>query len=133
MSKIKKGVQILAVTKNKAGMLAEVAQALAAAKVNIQAISAYAIENQAYFRILTSDHTKAKAALTAKGYQTSLQEVLMLELPNRVGALEQAGQKLKKAQIDLSYIYGTTCSAQEDCLLVLNSDNNEQAIKALAG
>ena len=58
----------------------------------------------------------------------------MAELPNQIGALKEAADKLKAAGIDLEYIYGTTCSCDCDCdcLLVFSSNNNTQAIEVLS-
>jgi len=131
MAKVKLGKQLLAICENKIGMLADVCIEVSAVGVNIQAICAYAMENKARFMLVTDNNQKAKEALQAKGYEISEQEVVMLELPNRAGVLKEAADKLKAKGIDLQYIYGTTCSSERDCLLVLASNNNAQAIEVL--
>lgn len=131
MAKVNPGKQLLAITENRVGMLAEVSSAVSEANVNILAISAYVIEAKAYFRVITDNNQKAKEALEAKGYQLSEQEVVMMELPNRVGVLKEAADKIKAAGIDLQYIYGTTCSGGCDCLLIFTSDNNARALEVL--
>ena len=131
MAKVSLGKQLLAVTENKVGMLAEVSSAVSGSGVNIQAINAYAVGKEANFRLITDNNQKAQQVLQFKGYEVSEQEVVMVELPNKVGVLKVAADKLKAAGIDLSYIYGTTCSAGYDCLLVLASNNNAQAEKIL--
>lgn len=133
MAKVKLGKQLLAVTENKVGMLATVCSEVSGAGVNIQAINAYGIGDKANFRLLTDNNQKAREVLQVKGYKVSEQDVVMLELPNQVGALKETGDKLKAAGIDLSYIYGTTCSGDCDCLLVCGSNNNAQAIEVLKG
>jgi hypothetical protein len=131
MAKVKLGKQLLAATENKVGMLAEVSTAVSGAGVNIQGINAYAVENKAYFRLITENNQQAKQALQARGYQVNEQDVVMAQLPNQAGVLQEAADKLKAAGIDLRYIYGTTCSCDCDCLLVFACDNNAKAIEVL--
>jgi len=133
MAKVRLAKQLLAVTENKVGMLAEVCSDVSGAGVNIQAINAYGVGNKANFRLLTDNNQRANELLAAKGHQVSEQEVVMLELPNKVGVLKETADKLKNAGIDLEYIYGTTCSAGCDCLLVFACDNNAKAVEVLKG
>lgn len=132
MAKARLGKQLLAVTENKVGMLAEVCAEVSGAGVNIQAINAYGIGEKANFRLLSDNNQKAKEILQAKGYEVNEQDVVLVELPNRVGALKETGEKLKAKGVDLMYIYGTTCSGDCDCLLVFSSNNNAQAIEVLS-
>ncbi|MBN2097763.1 MAG: ACT domain-containing protein [Candidatus Omnitrophica bacterium] len=132
MAKVKLAKQLLVAAENKVGMLAEVSAAVSGAGVNIQGINAYAVDNKAYFRLLTDNNAKVKEVLQGKGYEVKEQEAVLVELPNQVGVLKAAADKLKSAGIDLSYIYGTTCSCGGDCLLVFGANNNAQAQKALS-
>ena len=131
MAKVKLAKQLLVVTGNKVGMLAEVSSTVSGAGINIQAINAYAAGEQANFRLITDNNQKAEDILNSQGYQVSEQEVVIAELPNKVGVLKTTADKLKMAGIDLEYIYGTTCSGGCDCLLVFASNNNAQAKKIL--
>ena len=133
MAKVKPGKELLAVTENRVGMLAEICSTVSGSGVNIQAINAYALDNKANFRLITDNNQKAQGALQAKGYKVNEQDVVMVELPNRVGVLKETADKLKARSIDLEYIYGTTCSGGCDCLLVFASNNNAQAIEVLKG
>ncbi len=132
MAKVKLVKQLLAVTENKVGMLAEVSSTVSGAGLNIQAINAYAVGEKANFRLITDNNQKAQDILNSKGYQVSEQEVVIAELPNKAGVLKATADKLKGAGIDLEYIYGTTCSGGCDCLLVFACNNNAQAQKILA-
>ena len=131
MAKVRLGKQLLAVTGNKVGMLAEVCSTVSGAGVNIRAINAYAVGDKANFRLVSDNNQKAQEVLQAKGYEVSEQEVVIAELPNQVGALKEAADKLKEQGVDLEYIYGTTCSGSCDCLLVFASNNNARAVEVL--
>ncbi len=127
-AKLEKGLVVA--TENKMGMLAEVSTAVSGAGVNIRGINAYAVGNKAFFRLLVDNNQKAKDAL-GKAYEVREQDVVTVQLPNKVGVLQETADKLKSKGIDLKYIYGTTCSCDCDCLLVLNSNNNAGAQEAL--
>lgn len=133
MAKVRLGKQLLAVTENKVGMLAEVTSDVSGAGVNIQAIDAYGAGEKANFRIITDNNQKAKEVLKAKGYEVSEEDIVIVELSNQVGVLKETADKLKGAGINLEYIYGTTCSGNCDCLLVFTSNDNAQAIEVLKG
>ena len=125
--------QLLVITEDKIGMLQEVSAAVSNAGANIEAMCAYGMEGKAYFMIVTSDNAKVSAALKGKG-QVKEEDVVIVELVNKVGAAFGISEKLKKAGIDLKYIYGTTCvSCGCACRVVFSSDDNAKAVKVLGG
>jgi len=130
MAKARLGRELAVKTENKVGVLAEVTSLIANAGVNIQAICAYAMEKEAYFMIVTEDNKKAEALLKKAGYEVTESEIILVDLENKPGALEGIASKLKDANIDLNYIYGTTYGKGPE-LIILNSNNNAGAIKAL--
>ena len=131
MGKAKLVKALLAQAENKVGMLADISSAITESGVNIQGINAYAVDDQAYFRLLVTDNEKAKEALEAKECQVTEQEVVAVEMPDKVGVLKETAEKLKAAGIDLSFIYGTTCNCGGDCLVVFGSNNNHKAQEIL--
>ena len=134
MAKCTKAKELIITTEDKAGMLSEVASAIAAQKVNITAICAYAMEGKAVFTLVTTDNQKAKSVAQSKGWKAEDSEVVIVELPDKVGAVKEISQKLKEKNISLKYCYGTTCTqCAPDCTcrLVLKADNNDAIISAL--
>ena len=121
--------EIQAVTPNKAGMLAEVASAIADAGVNIIALSASGMGKNAKFLIVTEDNQKAIAALKAKKFDVKEGEAVSVSLGNKVGAAKELAQKLAKAGIDLDYCYGSTGNGSES-LLIFSTKDIEKAIGA---
>jgi len=63
MAKARKVKEIRLFMLDKIGLLSEVTTTIAKAKVNINTICAYAMENHAFFMLTTSSHAKAKKAL----------------------------------------------------------------------
>jgi len=129
--KIVKTEEIFLVTSNEVGKMAQIAGIIAQKNINIRTICAYVRDNQAIFRIITSDNPKAKEALSQQYSNVELKEAVLVELPDKIGELHKLGEKLKEEGIDLEYIYGTTSSSQE-ATLIFSSDDNEKAIKILS-
>ncbi|MBL7156775.1 MAG: hypothetical protein ISS92_01290 [Candidatus Omnitrophica bacterium] len=129
MANAKKVKEILATTENKVGKLAEFSSVITGAGVNITAVSAYGMEGKAHFMAVTSDNAKAIKALSGKGYEVKEEDVVELQLENKVGALEAMGKKLAGANIDLNYIYGSVSDGSS--AIILSSNNNDKAIGVL--
>jgi len=73
---------------NKAGLLSEVATTIAGAKVNINSIYAYESENIAHFKLTMDSPAKAKKALAKLRIWTFEDDVVAVEMPNKVGELQ---------------------------------------------
>lgn len=117
---------------NKIGLMAEVAEALAAAKVNIEAICAYEMEDEGYFMLVADNTAKAKKALSRLSKEIISDDVFYVEVPNRPGQLEAVSRKISDAGIDVQYIYGSPGKGRT-AVLVFKTDNDRKAMKALAG
>jgi hypothetical protein len=133
MAKCVKAKELVITTADKPGMLAEVTSLMADNNINITAICAYSMENKAIFMLLTGDNKKAASAAASKGWKTEEKEVVVVDLPDKVGAAREIGDNLKAKNISLSYCYGTTCACATDCAcrMVMSSDNNDAIIAAL--
>lgn len=117
---------------NNVGLLMEVTEALAKAKINIEAVCAYAWEElNASFMIVTDNHTKAKNVISKMGAkEIEVEDVIALEVPNKVGELHKASKKIATAAIDIYYIYGSPSKGK--MTLILKTENDKKALKALA-
>lgn len=129
--KVVKREEIVVAVENKVGKLEEITQLISKEEINIRAIAAYVENNQAIFRIITSDNLKTKEIFSQRGLKPETKEVVIIELPDKVGELHKMAERLKEANIDLEYIYGTTTTA-EVATLVFSSNDNEKATQVLA-
>ncbi len=130
MAKATKVKQLIMETPDEVGMMAKVCSAISDAGVNIKAICAYAEEGKGHFMLLTDDNSKAEQTLKSAGFTVSQEEVVAIELENEVGAAKKMTQKLADAGVSLKKCYGSTGDGKM-ALLVLNSNDNEKALKAL--
>jgi hypothetical protein len=115
---------------DKIGLLAEVTAFVTAAKINIEAICAYGMGDEGYFMIITDNNTKAKKVIANMGAEVQTEDVIAVEVPNKMGRLQQVAKKISDAGIDISYIYGSP--VKQKMTLVIKTANDKKALKALA-
>jgi len=82
-----KSRELLVKTENRVGALANLSGIIGSSGVNIRAISAWSVGNDAFFRLITSDNLKTKNTLKDNGYSYEENDVIIVELPDNVGEL----------------------------------------------
>ena len=127
-----KAKELLIKVPNKVGQLEFITTNISSLGISIRAISAYVENNQALFRILTSDNQKVKESLSAQNIEVLENEVVIIQLPDKVGELSRIAKVFKDNNIDLEYIYGTTTKPEEECVLICSSKNNDKIIEVLS-
>jgi len=130
MAKAKKAGQINFSMPNRPGLLSEVSTAVSGAKVNISAICAYEMGETAYFVMTTDNNAKAKKALAPLGIEARDEDVVLVEMPNRVGELQKVAKKIADAGINIEYVYGTTSSGRTSTCIFKTADN-KKAIRVI--
>jgi len=128
MAKASKVKQINFETKNKMGMLSEISTALSRAKVNIKAICAYGMGEKAYFMLVTNNNSKARRVLVKLKAKTVEDDVIAVEMPNRIGQLKKAADMIAGAGIDIQYMYGTA-GVGKTSLCIFKTANDKKALK----
>jgi hypothetical protein len=124
--------ELMVKTANTVGMMAEVSNAIAKSGANITALNAFGIDKNAIFRIVTSDNAKAISAIKEKNIGVSERDVVSVELANKPGIAAEMGEKLKGANIDITYIYGSTCGGDCSCTIIFNCSDNKKAVEVLS-
>jgi hypothetical protein len=130
MAKAKKVKQLLLMTPDQPGQLAEVTTALLNAKVNISNICAYGMEGKATFMMTTDSNAKARKKLAALSGDIKEYDVIEVELPNKTGELQKIAEKLAKDAINIIYLFGTTTAGRTATCIFTTSDN-AKAIKLI--
>lgn len=127
------GKEIMVTVVNKIGVLADMSKVLADQGINIEAVAGYGTEgSKAEIILVTEDNQRAGDALKNKGYKSiEEREVVIMDLENRAGALKDITEKLAAQQLDIKYIYGTTCSAGCPAKIILSTVDNKKALVAL--
>ncbi len=110
---------------NRVGLLSEVSGALAGAKVGINAICAYETEDKACFMLAVDSNLRAMKALAPMGAEIKEEEMIAVEMPNRVGEMQKVAQKLAEAGININLTYGSTGSGRSSTCFFKTADNKK--------
>lgn len=121
--------QIVVTVVNKIGVLADMSRLTSDHGINIQAVAGYSSGNEAKIMLVADDNLRAGDALRKAGY-TSIkeEEVVIVDLEDKPGALKILTSCLAKEGIDIKHIYGTTCASACPAKIILSTNNNEKAL-----
>jgi len=125
MAKAKRVKQISFTIPNKAGLVSEITTAVTGAKANINAICAYEQEKYAHFLLITDSNAKAKKPLVKLKIKTEEDDVVVVEMQNKVGELQKVAEKIADAGINIDYVYGTTGIGRFSVCVFKTSDNRK--------
>ncbi|MBN1346363.1 MAG: ACT domain-containing protein [Phycisphaerae bacterium] len=116
---------------NKPGVLAQVTDALAEAKVNIVALTMMDSSEHGVLRLVASDAGKARDVLKRLNVPMTEAEVLLVELPNKPGSLADVCGRLASAHVNISYAYVTTGAPGGRACSVLKVADTKKAVATL--
>lgn len=114
----------------KTGLIADVTAAIRTAGVNLEAISAYESDGLGRFLIVTDNNTRAAIALELMGAKPYEKQVVLADIENRPGALEEVTRMLSDAGINLEYVYGAS-GIVGNARFVLATTDDEKACSLL--
>ncbi len=123
--------QISIFLENKSGRLAEVAGVLAAAGVNIRALSLADTTDFGILRLIVDQNDRAKQALKESGFTVGKTEVIAVEVPDRPGGLAQILRTLDAAAINVEYMYAFVQRSGDNAILIFRFDELDKAIQVL--
>ena len=123
--------QISIFLENKKGRLAEVANALSGANINIRALSVADTTDFGIVRLIVNDPDTAYRVLKEAGFTASVTQVIAIELPDRPGSLARVLNILKDEGINLEYVYAFIGKRGEFAINVLRVEQMPEALQAL--
>jgi hypothetical protein len=116
--------ELLVTMPTKVGLLAEVADALAAAGVNILAILAQDKPGAiGEVRFVPSDEDAAEAALKAIGAKVTREPVLVLWVPHELGSLDRVVRRIADAGVNIESAYVTTADTDHATIIMRTDDD----------
>ena len=124
--------EITAHLENKPGRLAKICSSLAQEKVDLQAICVMETTGGAsVLRLVASDVEAARRILTSLGTESTLAEVLAVQVDNHTGALAGVLEKLAAEHINIEYAYISSSAGQGKALVILHTTNLKRAQQIL--
>lgn len=115
--------QITALLENNPGELAKLCEALRKVDVNITALMV--VEGRA--RIMVDDSQRAGEILAEMGIPYSSAEVIVLEIPDKPGAVAEVADKMAKAGINIDYAFASTVPGRGTATVVFAVSDVERA------
>ena len=131
MHKARQGKELVLRTANDIDALAKLSKLIAEKGVNILAMSCWEEGTEAVLRLVTDDTLRTTDALRDNGYDPEEKDVVLIDAAHKPGILRHITDVLAKHRIGLSHLFASAQIDQDECLVVLNSSNNERAIVLL--
>jgi len=128
---ITKTKQLAIFLENKPGVLAKVCEDLAKNKINILALTVSDTIDHTVLRIIVDKSREAVHLLETTGAIVIERDVILLELPNRPGALRQVSRFLSEKKHNIEYLYCSSGPNQKTGTLVLRTKNVEKSFELL--
>ena len=99
--------QLTVALENRPGMLTRTAGILAAARINVRALSCLDTLEHSSLRLVLDRPDDARALLQAAGYFVVEADVIELELRDTPGVLEKLAHTLSGVGVNVDYCYGS--------------------------
>lgn len=129
-----KGKEISVSVANEVGVLAKMTSFLVNHGINIETIVGYSsnMGNQGELIFITDNNVAAVGELLNNGYEDIREtDVIIVELENRPGTLKNISELLSANDININYLYCTTCSRGCPAKIVLSTSDNDRAFEIL--
>ncbi|MBL7215141.1 MAG: ACT domain-containing protein [Phycisphaerae bacterium] len=116
---------------NKPGVLSQILNELATAKINIVAMTMMDSVEHGVMRLVGTSSVNIRNVLNKMNQQFNETQVLCVNLPNHAGAFADVTNKLAKAHINISYAYCTAGARGGRTTAVLKVADVQKAMKIL--
>ena len=123
--------QISIFLENKSGRLADVADILAKAGVNIRALALADTTDFGILRLIVNDTQKAKKVLKDNGFTVGKTEVVGVEVADRPGGLAEILTVMRDSGINVEYMYAFVQKSGGNAIIIFRFDELEKAIETL--
>lgn len=123
--------QISIFVENKAGRLAEITETIAAAGIDIRALSIADTTDFGILRLIVDKPDEAASTLKAAGLTVSITNVIAIGIDDTPGAFAKPMRYLADAGIDVEYMYAFISRDTEKAYVILRVADNEAATKVL--
>lgn len=123
--------QISVFLENKSGRLAEVANVLAKAGMNIRALALADTTDFGILRLIVHDTEKAIQVLRDNGFTVGITEVVAVEVSDKPGGLAHILNIMKDSGINVEYMYAVVQKNSGNAIIIFRFDEPENAIHSL--
>ena len=123
--------QVSVFLENKVGRLAEITRVLGEKGVNIRALSIADTTEFGILRMILTQPDEVRGILEEAGFTVSETEVIVVEVPDEPGGLARVLASLRKAKINMEYLYAFVAPRGKNALVVMKVEKIEEARELL--
>lgn len=124
--------QLSVFLQNRSGKLAAITRALSDSGVDIRALSIADTTDFGILRMLVSDVAQARAALSRQNCIVSVNQVVVVAVPDEPGGLARVLTLMAKGNIDIEYMYSLIDRGKDDAYMVFRVSDEQGLLKLLA-
>ena len=114
--------QLTVFIENRAGRLSEVLNVLRENNVNILSLSLADTTEFGLLRLIVDNAAKGKEMLTEKGFSSLLSDVSIIQIPHKVGALQELLKVIDERGVNIDYMYGLSVENDKAYVVLKASD-----------
>ena len=123
--------QLSVFVENKQGSMSSIAEALAEANIDIRTLTIADTTDFGILRLIVRDPESAKKMLQEKDFVVTVNQVIGVEVPDRVGGLAQVLRILDDALINIEYMYDFLAIKEEKAYIIIRVENNAKTVELL--
>ncbi|MDR2133402.1 MAG: ACT domain-containing protein [Clostridiales Family XIII bacterium] len=124
--------QLSIFVENSPGRLAEIADILGNAGIDLRAVSIADTRDFGILRVITSDPARATEILRAEDCVVSVTPVLAVAIEDTPGSLSRVLRVLADVGISIEYLYAFITRKRDSAYVIFRVEDNERAIEAFA-
>ena len=124
--------QLVVITPNDVGMLANVCEAICKCGNAVTHVCASALGDDARFMLNVDNPEAVKQSLEEAGYEVSLADVLEIEFENAPDVLAPVARALSAAGVDILFNYGTSADGKK-AVLIMSTNDDLRALEIING
>ena len=124
--------QISVFLENRPGTLEGMAEILAAANIDLRALSLAETKDFGIVRMIVDDVYETATVLKENGYIANMTPVIAVMIPDVVGGLARVLKVLTAAQVNVEYMYASLAGKDSDkAYMIFRVENTDKAEAAL--
>jgi hypothetical protein len=125
--------QISIFLENRSGGLADVIDVLARSSIDIKALTLADMADFGILRLIVEDPERTRKVLKESGFTVDKTRVVAVEVPDRPGGLAETLHALRRAGINVEYMYSAARRSGERAIIIFRVDEVGRATDALRG
>ncbi|MBE6535815.1 MAG: amino acid-binding protein [Ruminococcaceae bacterium] len=114
--------QLTVFIENRSGRLSEVLGVLKDNDVNILSLSLADTTEFGLLRLIVDNAARGKEKLTENGFSSLLSDVSIIQIPHKVGSLQELLKVIDANGINIEYMYGLSIESDEAYVVLKASD-----------